>query len=60
MSFGLMRICDGALLMSIYQVPFGNFKIEKWQKYFGCISIGKQGSNASITSMYPMPLLLHE
>jgi hypothetical protein len=32
-------------------------EIENWQKYFGCISIGKQGSNASTTSLYSMPLL---
>jgi hypothetical protein len=34
------------------------FEIENWQKYFGCIYIGEQGSNASTTSMYPTPLIL--
>jgi hypothetical protein len=33
------------------------FEIENWQKHFGCISIWKQGSNASTTSLYPTPLL---
>jgi hypothetical protein len=32
-------------------------EIENWQKYFGCIFRGKQGSNASTTSMYPTPLV---
>jgi hypothetical protein len=33
------------------------FEIENWQKYFGCIIIRKEGSNASTTSMYPTLLL---
>jgi hypothetical protein len=32
------------------------FDIENWQKYFGSISIGNQGSNASTRSIYPTPL----